>query len=224
MLRIIPLLFLAVALNLSAEGGLVLSSKGKLLYAENFGELSKRLQVGKGDWRIVDGRSIRGMQLKEDRHTAFRKMFLDHQDVIYQFDFKFEGKAHAKFMINYELVHLANCIIKPNEFSISKLNEAGKRKQMEAVDKAAGRPVRKGSWQKKNRVLAKKPMSLPIGKWHTVTIELVGDQMVARIGDVVLRGKDSGLKEKKTNFGIQAAGLNEWVHFDNLKIWQAEAK
>jgi hypothetical protein len=222
--RIFAILLIGLSLNLQAEDSLVLAAKGKLLYEENFSQLSERLQVGKGDWRIVDGHSIKGMQLAADRHTAFRKMFLDHQDVIYQFDFKFEGKAYAKFMINYELVHLANCIIKPGEVSISKLNEAGKRRQMEAVDKAAGRPLRKGPWQKKNVVLAKQPVSLESGKWHTATIELVGDQMVARVGDVVLRGRHPGLKEKKTNFGIQAAGLGEWVHFNNLKIWQANDK
>tara|TARA_R110000850_G_scaffold125759_3_gene244370 strand:- start:2884 stop:3561 length:678 start_codon:yes stop_codon:yes gene_type:complete len=220
----LPLVVFALTLNLHADDALVLATKGELLYEENFEELTKRLSVGAGDWQIVDGKSIKGMQMKKDGHTAFRKMFLDHQDVIYQFDFKFEGEAHPKFLINYELVHLANCIIKRNEVSISKLNEAGKRKQMEALAKEQGKPIEKGDWQKMNVVLDKKAVSFEDDQWYTVTIELVGDQLAARIGDVVIRGQHAGLKERKTNFGIQADGLNEWVHFDNLRIWAAEPK
>tara|TARA_R110002096_G_scaffold21440_7_gene69518 strand:- start:2723 stop:3403 length:681 start_codon:yes stop_codon:yes gene_type:complete len=222
LLLVLPLLFLP--LILSSADSLVLADRGELLYEENFEQLTKRLQVGKGDWQIVDGTSIKGMELKGDKHTAFRKMFLDHQDVIYQFDFKFEGKAYPKFLINYELVHLANCIIKPDGFSISKLNEAGKRKQMDALAVANGGPIEKGDWQKSNVVLDSAEMAFEPGQWYTITIELVGDELAARIGDVVIRGQHSGLKEKKTNFGIQAAGLGEWVHFDNLKIWKAVSK
>ena len=206
-------IFVFLSASLFAEDSLTLSSKGELIYEENFEELTKRLQVGEGKWQIVDGASIKGMQQKEDGHTAFRKMFLDHQDVIYQFDTMLEDTAYAKFLINYERVHLANCIIKPKEFSISKLNEVNKRKQMEALAKAEGKPVEKGDWQKKNVVLAREEISIEKGQWCTVTIELVGDQMVAHLGDVTLRGKHPGLKERKTNFGIQAAGLNGWVHF-----------
>ena len=95
---------------------------------------------------------------------------------------------------------------------------------MEALAKAEGKPVEKGDWQKKNVVLAREEISIEKGQWCTVTIELVGDQMVAHLGDVTLRGKHPGLKERKTNFGIQAAGLNGWVHFCNLRIWKAEPK
>ena len=165
--------FLAIlaflSIGLFAGEPLALSSKGELIYEEDFEQLSERLQVGQGKWQIVDGKSIKGMQQKEDGPTAFRKMFLDHQEVIYQFDFMLEGTAYAKFMINYELVHLANCIIKPDEISISKLNEASKRKQMATLAKKEGKPVVEGDWQKKNIVLAREKVSIKPGQWQTVT-------------------------------------------------------
>lgn len=215
-------IFIFSSSGLLAEDPLLLASKGKLLYKETFEEMTERLQVGQGKWQIVDGKSIKGMQQKEDGHTAFRKMFLDHQDVVYQFDFMLEGTAYAKFMINYELVHLANCIIKPDRFSISKLKESSKRKQMAAQAEKEGKPVEQGNWQRNNILLAHEKVTIKPGQWHTITIELVGDQMAAHLGDVVLRGRHPGLRERKSNFGIQAAGLNEWVHFDNLRIWKAE--
>ena len=203
---------------------LVISKKGKLLYEDNFETLTKRLKVGVGDWQIVDGKHLKGKQLEKDKHTAFRKMFLDHQDVIYQFDVKFEGKAFGKLLINYDLVHVANCLIKPNELVITKLNEYKKRMMMAAKAKKQGKPVEKGEWQKKNVILDKKTLSTKINQWYTVTIELVNDELVATIAGVTVRGKHPGLKERKTNFGLQAAGLGEYVHFDNLKIWEALAK
>lgn len=95
---------------------------------------------------------------------------------------------------------------------------------MEEVAKKKGLPIEKGEWQKKNIILEKKPQGLKIGKWYTVTVELVGDELAATVGDVTVRGKHPGLRERKTNFGIQAAGLDEYVHFDNLKIWKAVRK
>ncbi|MCM8538498.1 MAG: hypothetical protein NE334_21315 [Lentisphaeraceae bacterium] len=223
MSKLAILICLLFSINLTAQD-LVISKKGKLLYEENFEALTKRLKVGMGQWQIVDGKHIKGKQLKKDKHTAFRKMFLDHQDVIYQFDVKFEGKAYAKLLINYDLVHIANCLIKTDQLVITKLNEYKKRMMMATKAKKQGKPIEEGQWQKKNILLDQKPLSTEKNKWYTVTIELVNDELVATIGDVTVRGKHPGLKERKTNFGIQAAGLDEYVHFDNLKIWEALVK
>lgn len=217
----ILLLFCATSF---AENKLVLGKKGELLFEETFEskELPKNFRNGKGEWLIIDGKSLRGKQQEKDKHTAFRKMYLDHQDVIYQFDFKYEKDAFAKLLINYDLVHIANCNIKKNELSISKLGESKKRKMMEDKAKKEGKPAEKGDWQKKSIVLEKKKLSLEDGKWYTVTIEIVGDQLAATVGDTTVKGKHPGLKERKTNFGIQAAGLKGYIHFDNLRVWKAE--
>ena len=161
-------------------------SKGKLLYEENFEELTKRLSVGMGNWEIVDGQHIKGMQLKADKHTAFRKMFLDHQDVIYQFDLKLTGKAYGRFIINYDLVHLANCNIKQSEITIVKNNETKKRQQMAAKAKKAGKPVETGNWETKNKLLDKKPISLELNQWYTVIITIVDDYLSMQVGDTLI--------------------------------------
>jgi len=111
---------------------------------------------------------------------------------------------------------------------MTKLAEEKKRKLMEVAARKKGKPIAKGPWQKKP-VPTSKPMSnFKEGKWYTLTIELVGDEMVASLTDKgaarsskVLYLKHDGFKEKKTNFGLQAAGLNGVVSFDNLHIWEA---
>ena len=223
MIRFLTIFILFIS-PLYSEEKLVLCKKGKLLFEETFesNELPKNLRNGKGEWVMIDGKSIRGKEQEKDHHTAFRKMYLDHQDVIYQFDFKFEKDAFAKLLINYDLVHIADCHIKKNELSISKLGETKKRQMMEDKAKKEGKPIEKGEWQKKSVVLDKKKLTLEDGKWYTVTIEIVGDQLAATVGDLTVRGKHPGLKERKTNFGIQASGLNGYIHFDNLRVWKAE--
>jgi hypothetical protein len=218
----ILLLLCSLIFTLQATEPTSTTQKGKLLYEENFEEMTKRLEVGKGEWTIVDGTSIKGLQLKDDKHTAFRKMFLDHQDVIYQFDIKLTGKSYGRFIINYDLVHLANCNIKQNEISITKNNETKKRQMMAAKAKTLGKPVDTGTWEKKNVLLDKKAVSLKLNQWHTVTISMIGDTLSLQIGDTIIKGSHPGLKERKTNFGIQVAGLEDYVHFDNLKIWQVK--
>ncbi|EMI44194.1 hypothetical protein [Rhodopirellula sp. SWK7] len=209
------------AISVQADDELERSHKGELLFEELFIEMTPRLSTGVGDWQIVDRKFIKGKELAKNKHTAFRKFFLNHQDVIYQFDVRFEGDSYAKLLINYDLVHLANCVIKPTEISITKLGESKKRQLMSAAARKNGLPIEEGPWQKKNILLDSQKMNLTIGQWHTVTVELVGDQLTARVGDVVARGKHPGLTEKKTNFGIQAAGLDDYVHFDNLRVWTA---
>ncbi len=73
----------------------------KLLLKENFdsSELPELFTVGVGDWSIVDG-ALRGRQLAADKHTAFRKIYLDHKDVIYEYDMKLVGTG----FINYSSI------------------------------------------------------------------------------------------------------------------------
>ena len=71
----------------------VMAEKGELLFEESFDgttELPKAFQSGTGEWSVQDG-ALRGRELAASHHSVFRKLFLDHQDVIYQVDFKVQG-------------------------------------------------------------------------------------------------------------------------------------
>ena len=85
---------------LAGNGKYILSKPGKLLFKENFDRagLPELFTVGQGAWEIVDG-TLRGRQLAEDNHTAFRKIYLDHHDVIYEYDIKLEGEGfHSEWV------------------------------------------------------------------------------------------------------------------------------
>lgn len=210
----------------STIAALKLAEVGELLFEESFDspDLTKRFQTGTGDWSIRDG-ALRGQELKSSHHSAFRKLFLDHQDVVYQVHFKIQGDATARLMINYELVHLANCFANKHEFTFTKLAEAKKRKQMEALANKNNQPIEQGDWQEKPIKFSKTNPGFNDNTWYTLTVELVGDEALAHLDGQTIYAKHAGLKERKTNFGLQAVGLNGSVTFDNLKVWSAtEAK
>jgi poly(3-hydroxybutyrate) depolymerase len=206
----------------SSSRELQMAEKGDLLFEESFDgpDLPERFRTGTGDWSIHDN-ALHGQELKSSHHSAFRKLFLNHQDVVYQFDFKIEGDATARFMINYELVHVANCFANKSEFTFTKLAESKKRKAMEELAKKNNTLIEKGDWQKKPIKFSKANSDFQEGEWYTMTIELVGDEAVAHLDNQTVYAKHAGLRERKTNFGLQAVGLDGSVTFDNVKVWSA---
>ena len=62
--------------------------------------LPELFTVGQGLWTIVN-QSLRGQQLAADHHTAFRKIYLDHQNVEYAYDLKLENDAFHQLLINW---------------------------------------------------------------------------------------------------------------------------
>ena len=89
-------------------------------------ELPALFTVGKGKWEIVDG-ALRGQQLAADNHTAFRKIYLDHQHVRYAYDMKLTGEAFHQLLINWGLAHIAKVVIRYEEASVWKIKEANKK-------------------------------------------------------------------------------------------------
>ena len=57
------------------------------------------------------------------------------------------------------------------------------------------------------------------GVWQTVRMEIVGDRMLGKVGDVVAFGSHEQLAGPKSNFGLTVAG--ESASFRNFKLWEA---
>ena len=209
-------------LTASARADLELSKPGKLLMEENFDgvDLPELFTVGVGDWAIVD-HTLRGRQQAADKHTAFRKIYLDHQDVIYQFDVKMEGDAFSQILINYDLSHLAKCVTRTDSISVFKVYEGGKRKQMAKEGHDPGKDPMKGSWEEKTFAMDTGTVSLKKGKWYRVTIEMIGEVLSMEVDGVRVEGRHIGITEKKTNYGFQAGGMEGYVYYDNIRVWEA---
>lgn len=220
------LALVVLAPSLLSAGDYLISKPGKILLAQNFDSstaLPEHFKEGAGHWVIVD-HTLRGQQQEKDHHTAFRKIHLDHQDVIYEFDFKIEGDAFSQLLINYDLVHIAKAVTRVDGFSILKLSEEKKRNQMTAGNRDQGLDPLKGDWSEKNTVLDEAKISLAVDQWHHVIVELIGDRLAMQVDGQPIQGRHRGLTEKKTNFGFQAGGLEGYVFYDNITIRQALPK
>ena len=214
----LSLLFAVTAVG----GGFVLSKPGKLLMKETFdgADLPELFTVGVGDWAIVD-HTIRGRQQAADKHTAFRKIYLDHQDVIYQFDMKIEGEAFSQILINYDLSHIAKCVTRVDSISVFKVYEGGKRKQMAKEGRDPGKDPMNGKWDEKTFAMDTGAVNLKKGEWYRVTIEMIGDRLAMEVDGVRVEGTHIGITEKKTNYGFQAGGIEGYVYYDNIRVWEA---
>ena len=204
---------------------LAIAKKGKLLLEENFDgdSLPELFTVGVGEWAIVD-HTLRGRRLEKDNHTAFRKIFLDHQDVIYQFDLKLEGNGYSQILINYDLSHIAKCVTKTDSVTLFKSYEGKKRRQMAKEGRDPGLDPMKGQWEEKTFAMDAAELNLETGRWYQVTIEMVGDRLSMLVDGVRVSGSHIGITERKTNFGFQAGGLEGYAYYDNIRVWEAKAK
>lgn len=214
---------LALAPALSFAGNYLISKPGKILLAEDFNTSAKlppKFTVGVGNWAIVDG-VLRGRQQPADKHTAFRKIFLDHQDVIYEFDVKIEGDAFSQLLINYDLVHLGKIVTRVDSIGIFKVLEQKKRDQMATEKRHQGLDPLQGKWSEKTRAIDSADVDLKTDQWYHVTVELIGDQVAMQIDGHQIQGRHLSFSEMKTNFGFQAGGFEGYIHYDNVKVSQA---
>ena len=174
-------------------------------------ELPPLFTEGKGDWKIVDGH-LRG------HHTAFRKIYLDHQNVRYSYDMKLEGEAFHQLLINWGLAHIAKVVIRYDEASVWKIKEVKKREQMTELGHDQGRDPLKGKWTEPTTALNTVPLALKPDTWYRVVIEMKDDLLRVQIDGQTATGTHIGITEKKDNFGFQAGGLTGQVSIDNIEV------
>jgi hypothetical protein len=180
-------------------------------------ELPALFTVGKGKWEIVDG-ALRGQQLAADNHTAFRKIYLDHQHVRYAYDMKLTGEAFHQLLINWGLAHIAKVVIRYEEASVWKIKEANKRKQMTELGHDQGRDPLQGNWDEPTTALSTVPLNLRPDTWYRVVVEMKDDQLSVQIDGQTASGSHIGITEQKDNFGFQAGGLTGQVSIDNIEV------
>lgn len=193
-------------------------SAGELL-RESFetDQLPVLFTEGKGKWEIVDG-TLRGQQLAADNHTAFRKIYLGHQNVRYAYDMKLEGEVFHQLLINWGLAHIAKVVIRYDEASVWKIKEANKRKQMTELGHDHGRDPLAGKWEQATTSIASVPLELKTGHWYRIEIEMQDDRLSVLVDGKRATGRHIGITERKDNFGFQAGGLTGQVSIDNIVV------
>lgn len=210
-IRPLFLTFVATALPLAAaELAPMLGQKGKLLLEEKFDgdAVPKTWTRNVGALGVSDG-ALRGSQQASDNHAAAFRRALPVRDCAIQLDFKFAGAT--TFHLGFDPApgelkkqgHLFALVVTPEEWSI-----------IEHPDKA--------DTKAKNTVLVKAAAKFAPGEWHTLLLEVKGNDVVARAdGREALRASAKDFHVKKPGLVFRVMGKDgDAVLFDNVRVWE----
>ncbi|HEY3899167.1 MAG TPA: family 16 glycoside hydrolase [Chthoniobacter sp.] len=191
----------ALAADASNEPKTLLAERGTLLLSDDLNAApSKEWRVAKGKWEAVDG-AVQGEELPADKHPGVMRRQLKFQNAIFQYSFKLDGAKQTTLSINDEKEHVCRVLIRPNGFTVQKDDHDHDGPDKAVVFKTIATPIKEG-------------------EWHTVVVEILGEEMLASIdGDKVGFGAHELIGTPKANFGLTVNGQK--VSFKNLRVWEA---
>ena len=179
-----------------------MTKRGELLWEETFegGQWSKEWNKYKGDYKVVEGDKLKVAEIAADGHHPAMSRKLGGTNVVVQFKFKFDGSPWIGFAMD-DKEHVARLILNPDQFKVVKMAGTG--------------PTTKG-WD-----IDTKRVKLADSNWHTVVLEIYGDEMVATIDDKdMVLGKGEGMTPTRSRCELISGGQFAW--YDGIRVWKAE--
>lgn len=177
----------------------LMTKPGKLLYSNNFSEIDGDWKMPFGDWAVTEG-VLSGIERPADDHGGVMKRAQTLKDAIIEFDVMLGATKGTSFSIDDDVDHVARVSISSTGFQARKDDH-----DHEGPDVA--KPFNQVSEE------------LDTDEWHTVCIEIKGEEMLAQIDEEVSLGSDPLIATDKTKWGFTVAG--DTVKFRDLKIWEA---
>jgi hypothetical protein len=178
----------------------LMTTPGKVMLEEPFTAESwkKNWSAYKGDFQSV-GDQLRVAERPEDGHHPEASHPGPVHNVIVRFKFKYDGCKWMGFSFT-DKEHVARIMIQNDGFELVKMSGIG--------------PTTKG--QRLDHVNVKWDPA----KWYTMTIELLGDELLASVDDqYVLFGEAPGMDIDKNRIALIVGGQYGW--YDELKMWEA---
>ena len=231
-LRLVGLLALACVSAFAEDVPTKMTVRGKELYREDFTQpLAKH--TGKangyasgfngwlihgtgpesrgGQWKQVDGR-FQGSENPQVKHPATASYGIQFQNIILQCQVRLEDveldkdPAHGR-KFRYLQLRATN-----EKSYLCSLNVHGGGFQINKDDNDRDGPD-------KLQALASHKKALAVGQWHTVLIEIMGDEMVATVDGHAITGQHPAIAQLKHSFMI-VTGPEGSVR--DLHLWEAK--
>ncbi len=177
----------------------LMTTPGQLLFSTNFSEIGSDWRQAHGDWAGGE-EGLSGAERAADDHAAVMKKAMPLKDVIIQYDVMLGETSSAMFGIDDSKDHVCRVTLTANSFQARKDDN-----DHEGPDVAK-------PFNTVNNDFA-------TDEWHTITIELLGDEMVAHTDDSVSLGTDPLLATEKAKWGFVVSGPT--AKFRELRIWEA---
>lgn len=166
-------------------------------------------RAGIGEWTIVDGaayeKSERPTAKRPNGHEAVSEVVTDLGDLVLTGEFRLGESPQVGFVCrdtNQPNHHLGRVVITPTAIWIQKMSGIAKETRREELI----------------RVKA----DIDPNAWHTITLEVCGDQWIAKVDDITLEAQHERFADRKGRVGMVAR--KDGAQFRNLAIWAAEKK
>jgi hypothetical protein len=234
-LRVIRTSFLLAVLSGAAAGSAPSgpASPGKLLFEDDFArsELPPKWKIGKGFFEVKDG-ILRATENPEDHHGAYAyvKPSFQFKDLMVEYSVKLEGAQLCHLLVDdsaYKESHaghiLRATILKGGEVELADFKTGSMRN--EYVEKmkdpqTTDEEKRKLRDSVKDKLAAFK-VDADLSQWHTVRVEMVGDEMTMSVDDKPAAYlKSAGLDHATKNaIGFTVRGKSALIR--SVKMWEA---
>ena len=200
-----------MALLVSLLGGILAASaddpqplmvqRGACLLDESFSSAldTSKWQVGIGAWTVESG-ALSGVERPADHHPAVMKTSFKPICGIAQISFLAKGDAKLQIAFNDAGGHNSRVQVSTNSLVMFK--------NADRKDPRSYTPI-----------LDETGAVLAPDTWHTMTLELCGEEMLARVdGKFFVCGSHPGINQEKTDLLLVVSGS---AQFDNVKLWSA---
>jgi hypothetical protein len=204
---LLALASLAVAMPLPADESTeptLMAERGKLLFADDLDAApGAAWRIGPGRWEAAGG-ALSGSERASDNHGAVIRHAMPFRDAVIRYSFRLDGARGTTLSINTAKAHLCRVLVDANSFSVRK-DDADKQ----GPDKAV--------------VFQTVKVPVAPGTWHTLVVELCGEEMLATLdGEHVAYGSHPALGVDKANLGLTVSGTS--ASFKGLRAWEARRK
>jgi hypothetical protein len=187
----------------------LLTKPGRLLFREDFNEVPHERdkksktrggwQSGKGKWEIKDGVLVGAEKLEEHHGAMLTKPRLAFHNAVIQVSFRLDGARAFTLDANSQAMgRIIAATVTSTSLKLARSLEGGDR--MEVLDTV--------------------PLNLEAGAWHTLLLEMQGNEVVAGIdGKAVAFGAGERIDVDKTSVQLRVGG--ESAAFKDLRVFEA---
>lgn len=161
-------------------------------------------QAGIGEWWVADG-ALHGNELAENNHHSSCTYKFEATDLIITAEFRLGDSPQIAFACRDNVppsLHLGRTFISPDGIWVTRMSGIAKTTKSEK--------------------LAETKAKIDPDKWHTITIEIIGDHYRAQVDGHVVEATHERYKDGKGTVALVSKG--EGAQFRNVSLWHAKAK
>ena len=204
-----------------------IAAKGELIFSDDF----ERTELG-DDWQplipaftVADG-VMKGTQARAD-HGAVGRVYRSMQNVVVEFKFRFAGSPTFNVVFDDKNLkeyshagHVCRVAVTPTQIRLGDDKEGIMRNDIFKMRKDPAKKAEAYKLLKGRTKIVKTPVALE--KWHSLRIEIVGDEMRVSLNDQPAGFLKSPGLAHPTKESLHFTVNGDSMLFDEVRIWRAK--